>query len=220
VQAREQRGDVGIRRRREAMEDWPRGRRRPRVDALEHQRVKVDVQVECAPEALDGGDRATAPAADAPLGRPLPQPAEHGAEEDPKRGTREGGVEGELVADRHRHGEHPLPDGHMRQHVIDEAGGELAHPPAATRGAEAAPLTTEGDDGSVATALTLNAQQAVTEDATAKVRLELSLHERRQPRALGIAGRLGEEGLKVGLDGPVEHGAFGLATLVGGRGRA
>ena len=78
----------------------------------------------------------------------------------------------------------------------------------------------ESDDGGVATARTPNAQQAVTEDATAKGRLELPLHEPRYPRALGIAGRLGEEGLTVGSDGPVEHGAFGLATLVGGRGGA
>jgi hypothetical protein len=55
-------------------------------------------------------------------------------------------------------------------------------------------LTREGDDRAVATALTVNAQKAVFEAATPEVALELAPDERRQPRAIGVAGRLGEEG--------------------------
>jgi hypothetical protein len=55
-------------------------------------------------------------------------------------------------------------------------------------------------------------------DPTPKVRLELTLDEPRQPRALGIPTRLGEEGREVRLDGPVERCVLGLAALVGGRG--
>ena len=180
----------------------------------------MDVQVERAAEPLDGGDGAAPAASDAPLGGPLPQPAEDGAQDHAQPGAGQARVEGQLVADRDRDGEHPLADGDMREDAVDQVGREFTHPPAATGGTEAAPLAAEGDDGGVATALTAKTEQTVAEDATAKVRLELTLHESRQPRALGIAGRLGDEGLEVGLDGPVEHGAFGLAALVGGRGGA
>jgi ribulose 1,5-bisphosphate carboxylase large subunit-like protein len=41
-----------------------------------------------------------------------------------------------------RHREHPLPHGDVgRQHVIDQVGGALGHPPAAAARAEAATLT-------------------------------------------------------------------------------
>jgi hypothetical protein len=43
----------------------------------------------------------------------------------------------------------------------------------------------------------------MVEDPTPKVRLELSLHEDRQPRALGIPGCVGEKRLEVSLHGPV-----------------
>jgi hypothetical protein len=142
------------------------------------------------------------------------------AQEDAEHRPRQVRIEDELVPRRHGHGEDPLADGHVGQDAIDEVRGELAHPPAATGRAKAAALAAERDHGALAAALTPYAQQTVAEDATAKVRLELTLHEPRQSRVLGIAGRLGEEGLEVGLDGPVEHGAFGLAALVGGRGGA
>ena len=46
-------------------------------------------------------------------------PAEHGAEEDAQHDAREPGVKRELVADRHRHHEPPLPDRRPREHPLD-----------------------------------------------------------------------------------------------------
>lgn len=57
----------------------------------------------------------------------------------------------------------------------------------------------------------------MAEDAAAEVRLEFALHERRHPRALGIPGRLGEEGIEVGLDGPVEQPSAAELTHAGAR---
>jgi hypothetical protein len=63
-------------------------------------------------------------------------------------------------------------------------------------------------------------REAMAKDPAAEVCFELPLHEPRQPRALGIPGRLGEEGREVRLDSPVEHRVLGLAALVGRRGGA
>jgi hypothetical protein len=85
VQPREERHDVGIGGRRQAWEDGPCGRRRARGDALEPQRVNVDVQIERAAEALDGGDGATPAARDPAPERGAPQPAEDGRQPEPLR---------------------------------------------------------------------------------------------------------------------------------------
>ena len=63
-------------------------------------------------------------------------------------------------------------------------------------------------------------REAVGQDPTPKIRLELTLDEGGQPGGLGVPGRVGQEGRKVGLDGSVEHGVLGLAALVGRRGGA
>lgn len=101
------------------------------------------------------------------------------AEEDAEHGPGEGRVEGELVADRHGDGEHPLSDGHVRQDVVDQVRREFTHAPAATGRTEAAPFAAERDDRGVATALTANAEQTMPEQATAQVRLELPLDKSR-----------------------------------------
>jgi hypothetical protein len=81
----------------------------------------------------------------------------------------------------------------MREHVIDEVAGKLAHPPAAARRTEAAPPATEADHCGVAAALTLNTEQAVRQDATLEVPLELAPHERRPPAGPVVAGRPRQE---------------------------
>jgi hypothetical protein len=60
----------------------------------------------------------------------------------------------------------------------------------------------------------------MSQDSTPKVCLELTLHEAGQPGALAVPRCVGEKGLEVGLNRPVEHGVRGLAALVHGRGRA
>ena len=52
------------------------------------------------------------------------------------------------------HGKNPLPCGHMRQHVVGEVRGDLAHTPGVAGGANAAALAGERDQPLVAAALT------------------------------------------------------------------
>jgi len=217
VQPREERRDVGVGRRRQAVEDGPGGWGRARVDAVEDERVEVNVGVQGAAEPLNRGDPSAA-GVDQPLpGRTPPQPGEDGAQENAQHRARQLRVEGKLVAHRHRHGEDPLADGHVRQDAIDEVRGELAHPPAAAGRTEPAPFATEPDDGGVPAALTAHAQQAMLEEATPEIRLELAPDEGRQPPRPVLCGRAREERREVRRDGPVENGLLGLAASVGRR---
>jgi len=80
--------DLGVLGRRKGMEAQCAART-PLVDAIEEQRVEVDVQVEGVAEALDERDRAALAAGNAPL--PARAPAEGGEDrphEDPKYGAR------------------------------------------------------------------------------------------------------------------------------------
>ena len=165
-------------------------------------------------KSLDGRDAAAANPHQASPRRPPSLPAEDGAQEHAQHRARETRVEGELVAHRHRHGEHPLADGHGRQDAIDQVRGEFAHAPPAARRTEPAATAAEGHHRRVPAALTLHAQQTVFEPATLEVRLELAPHERRPARPV-LPGRAREERREVRRDRPVEHGLLGLAALIG-----
>ena len=113
-------------------------------------------------------------------GRLLAQPAEDGAQEDAQHRARQCRVEGELIAHGHWHGEHPLADRHVREDAIDQLRGELAHPPAAAGRTKRAPFArAERNHGGVAAALTAKAQEAMPEDPTLEVGLELAPDEGR-----------------------------------------
>lgn len=91
-------GDLGIRRRREGVEAqgalWSAG-----ADAIEDQRVEVDVEVQRIAEALHEGDGAALRADEAPVvPGPAAQGGKHGADEDPKHVLHQGRVVGEPVA--------------------------------------------------------------------------------------------------------------------------
>ena len=200
---------------------WNTGRavgRGARVHAVEEQRVKVNIEIRGSTKSLDGRNAAAATPHQASPRRPPSLPAEDGAQEDAQHRARQGRVEGELVAHRHRHGKDPLADGHARQDAIDEVRGELAHAPPAARRTEPAATAAEGHHRRVPAALTLHAQQTVLEPATLEVRLELAPNERRPPTRPVRPARPRQEGREVGRDGPVEHRLLGLAALVG-RGR-
>ncbi len=93
VQPREERRDVGIARRRQAVEDRPRGGQRARVDAVEDQRVEMHIGVERSAKPLKRGDAPAASLDQAPPGRAPPLPAEHSAQEHPQHRTGEAGPE-------------------------------------------------------------------------------------------------------------------------------
>jgi hypothetical protein len=106
----------------------------------------------------------------------------------------------------------------VRDHVIDEMGGELAHPSTAAGRAEPPPFATERDDGRVPAAVTPHTQESVVEDPTPEIGLELASDERRPSTGPVFPRRAPEERRQVCRDGPVEHSLLGPAALVS-RGR-
>jgi hypothetical protein len=108
--------------------------------------------------------------------------------------------------------------GDVRDHVIDEMGGELAHPSTAAGRAEPPPFATERDDGRVPAAVTPPTQESVVDDPTPEIGLELASDERRPSTGPVFSRRAPEECRQVCRDGPVEHSLLGPAALVS-RGR-
>jgi hypothetical protein len=108
----------------------------------------------------------------------------------------------------------------MWQHLVDQKGRAVGHAAPATARTEAAPLATEREQVLARTVRAPKPREAVGQDSTPKIPLELTLDEGGQPGGLGVPGRVGQEARKVGLDGSVEHGVLGLAALVGRRGGA
>ena len=78
------------------------------VDAVEDQRVEVQVQVERTAEPLSEDHRARASAGRAGCRGALAQPVEDRADEDAAHRAAQGGVEGQEEADAVGEGEHPL----------------------------------------------------------------------------------------------------------------
>ncbi len=72
----------------------------PRVHAVEHERVDVEVQIQGRPEALDHRDRPALSFADAVACGRGREPAEHHAHEHREHIASQGGVEGQRVAQR------------------------------------------------------------------------------------------------------------------------
>ncbi len=91
----------------------------------------------------------------------------------------EPGIPGTAVAQGVRQGEDPLPDGHMREHSVDEMGRGVCRASAPTGGAETAALTREGDQAVVTTGVAVHTEEPVREHATTEERAKLLLDEAR-----------------------------------------
>ena len=78
------------------------------------------------------------------------------------------------------------------------------------------PLQREGHDRLVLAARAAHVQAAVVEDAAAQVGAQLAGDEGGQPGAAVLGGG-GQEAIQMGLEGPVQDRALGLAALIDGR---
>jgi len=94
-------------------------------------------------------------------------------------------------------------------------GGRLDHAAGIARRADTSPLTGKRDQVIVAAVSTAGASEAVGEDAAFEVTTEfpLDVGRSRPPR---FVLRPFEPGGQMRLYGAVEHGAFRLATTIGG----
>jgi len=101
--------------------------------------------------------------------------------------------------------------------VVDQVRGGLRHAPRPARGAEPAPLATEGDQFVVAAIGAAQAQEAVRQNSAFEVRVELVFDELRQSSASGLLS-LSEEALGVLLHQALQRGLLGAVALVVDRG--
>jgi len=102
----------------------------PDVDAVQHQSMKVDIEIERVTETLHEGNRSTfrigRPQSST---RPTSQRGENDADEQPQDLTRELGVIRKAEAQTERKCEHPLAHGHLRQDPVDKVSGGIRHSP-------------------------------------------------------------------------------------------
>jgi hypothetical protein len=108
-----------------------------------------------------------------------------------------------------RHGEDPLPDRDVGQHIGHEAGGKVAHASTDAAGAKTTALARESDGSAPAAVATLGENKPVRQDSAAEKRFEFLAHKAGQaagPVPLGL--ELLDEAAPVFLNGPVEDGLF------------
>jgi hypothetical protein len=113
-----------------------------------------------------------------------------------------------------RDSQHPLSDGHVRDHSIHETGREVTHPSSDAARAEAPSFARKGDRTTPPAVRTFRQHETARQDRAAEVRLHFCDHERGEHRWFGGGLELGEERLPVGLDRLVENGLFRLMSLV------
>jgi hypothetical protein len=203
-----------------------RGRQRPEaetvrciVDAVQDERVEVHVEVERAPEPLHERDRPAVEssrilALKAAAGA-APQRREDAADEEAQDLGGQPRVVGHPVAQAEGKRKDPLPHRRFGQHAVHEVGGRVRHTPSPAGAAEAASLAGEGHQAVAAAGVTVDAQEAVGEDATLKEAPELPLHEaRRRPAGPG------QERLQSLGDDCLEERLLRPARCVNGRGSA
>ncbi len=187
--------------------------RTPLVDAVEEQRVEVDVQVQRVAEALHEGDRAALAADHAPLpARTSAEGGEDSPHEDTQHGARERSIVGKAVAQPERKREHPLSHGHLGEDAVYQVCGRVGHASAATRRAEAPALAREGDDTVEPAVVAVHAHEAVGEDPAAQEAAKLALDEARHDAFARVGP--GQEGLELRLDDAVEHALLRLSAGV------
>ncbi len=186
------------------------------VHPVQHQAVKVDVQVRSRAEALDERDGAAVAFVGLQAGALQQVPRHHALHHLQHRGD-EFGLRGQQQAQRDRQRQDPLAHRHVRDDVIDQVRRGLRHPARATRRAEPAALAAEGQQFVVTALAASQPQEAVRQDAALEEGVELVLDESGQRRSCAGLG-VGDEAGRVLLHQAVQRGLLGAVALVVDRG--
>jgi hypothetical protein len=99
-------------------------------------------------------------------------------------------------------------------HAIDQLGGQLAHPAAPARGAEAPALAAERYDHLISAPLARDVHAAVLEPTTAQVGAELAGDEGGKSFAAPLLRGAGQQGLEMALQGAVEDRVLWAVALI------
>ena len=159
-------------------------------NAVDEQAMKVNIQLEATPEALDHRHGAASPVAHARAAGSAAIEAEHGAHGDAEHRAAERVIEREEVAQAVGQAEHPLAHGDVRENVVHEVGSLLRHAPPATTGAEPASFARERHEALEGTVVAPNACEASADRSTGEELPELALDKAGEPATVGAVGSL------------------------------
>ena len=115
------------------------------------------------------------------VARASAQQPEHGAEEHGDDGAAQVVVPRQLVPQAVRQTQHPLPHGHVGEHVIDQVGGALGHPAAAATRTQRAAFAGKRDQPVEAAVAAAKPREPAGEPATPQKVPKLLLDEAGQP---------------------------------------
>ena len=167
----------------------------PCDNAVEEDRMKMDVQVQAAAEPLNEGHRPAlsllspfAPGAGSVAG-------EHDFDEDAGEGREYVGLERCEQAQLVRQRQNELAHGYVRQHAVDQVGGRVGHAPSSAAGAEAAALAREGHEQIPTARVAMAASEPLSDTPQRKYPRSSRSTYRGRGAAIGLA-RVRDEGLE------------------------
>jgi hypothetical protein len=117
------------------------------------------------------------------------------------------------------YGEHPLPHGEVRDHLVGQVGRHLRHAPCVAGGTDPPSFAGEGQKPVVSAVRAAHTCEAVSQDAAPQVASEVALHPGGDAPAHRVRIlRLGEAGLQMVLDHRVQGRLGGAARAIDGTG--
>ncbi len=205
-----------------------RPRRTACEDAVEHERLYVDVQIERAANALHHGHRPAARVRHTAFSRPDPQVAEARSEPHGHDGAAPRVIPREAIAQPGRQAQHPLhptaqhtrgggpglPHGHVREHMVHQMRGPLGHAAPGATGTAPASCTGERHEPIEAAGLAANPRDPARQPAAAEEVAALLLDEPRQAFAIAHPSGLRTERVEVIADDAGEHTPGGTPRFI------
>ena len=175
--------------------------------------VKVDVQVDGAPEALDRDDASGPRIGHSPAPGLTALPGEDGAGEEVEQTRSQSRMTGREESHSPGDGEDPLPYRDLREHVADEVLGGVLHASCVAGGADVG-LAGEGNQALETAVGTAYPCEAPGEDATVQVGAKFPFDEGGEAVTVGapFPGQ-GEERLQPLPDDLVQEGLLGFAMV-------
>jgi hypothetical protein len=183
-------------------------------NAVEHERVEVNVQLQSTAKALDHGHRASLAVLGATRTRGPRVEGEQRPGMHAQHRAAQRVIPGEAVAQAIRERQPPLADRYPRQHRVDKRGGAFGHPPSSTARTEPASLTGEGHETLERAVRAPQPREPVAQYGTGEELSKLLLYEAREAVSVAAVRDFPEKGLQVLADDGVEHGVLGVAGLI------
>jgi hypothetical protein len=185
-----------------------------RQDAIEHEGVDVDVQIQRPPEPLNDGHGTGTRLLGAGSAGMVFQQAEHRAQKHGSHTPTQVVVPCEPVAHPVREAQHPLPDGDVRDDAIDQMRGAFGHAAATAARTQRPALARERHELVVAAFTAATPREPARQAPAPEEVPKRPLDKVRHTLAVAYPGGLRQEGLEVILHDPVEHAAGGTTRFV------